>query len=204
MKKNYFFIAVLLTFFFGQYTVKAQTPKKIPATPIVCPAKFEDMHTRVNIPESKSKDFQLKMREAATAELLVTYGPGAQANPEAMTAFQFALDIWSNQIVSPVPIKIYADFANLGSGVLASAGPAYMVSDIPNAPDPDVLYPAALANAIAGEVLFPDEEFDLIVNLGNGIPWYFGTDGNTPSGSFDFVTVALHEAGHGLGFTTVR
>lgn len=204
MKKNYFFIAVLLTFFFGQYTVKAQTPKKIPATPIVCPAKFEDMHTRVNIPESKSKDFQLKMREAATAELLVTYGPGAQANPEAMTAFEFALDIWSNQIVSPVPIKIYADFANLGSGVLASAGPSYFVSEVPNAPDPDVLYPAALANAIAGEVLFPDEEYDLIVNLGNGIPWYFGTDGNTPSGLFDFVTVALHEAGHGLGFTAVR
>ncbi len=204
MKKNYFFIAVLLAIFFSPYTVKAQTPKKIPTTPIVCPAKFEDMHTRVTVAKSKSKDYQLRIQESATAELLVTYGPGAQANPDAMAAFQFALDIWSNQIVSPVPIKIYADFANLGSGVLASAGPAYMVSDIPNAPDPNVLYPAALANAIAGEVLFPDEEFDLIVNLGNGIPWYFGTDGNTPSGLFDFVTVALHEAGHGLGFTAVR
>ena len=51
---------------------------------------------------------------------------------------------------------------------------------------------------------FPDEDYDFVVNLGNGIPWYYGTDGNTPAGLYDFATVALHEAGHGLGFTTVR
>src|SRR5690606_36088500 len=157
-----FFIAVLLAIFFGSYTAKAQTPKKIPATPIVCPAKFEDIHTRVTIAESKNKDYQLKIQETATAELLVTYGPGAQANPDAMAAFQFALDIWSNQIFSPVPIKIYADFANCGSGVHSSEVPVYMVRDIPNTPDTNVLYPPALANAMAEEVLFPDEEFDLI------------------------------------------
>ena len=28
-----------------------------------------------------------------------------------------------------------------------------------------------------------------------------GTDGNTPLGKIDFVTVVLHEIGHGLGFT---
>ena len=30
--------------------------------------------------------------------------------------------------------------------------------------------------------------------------WYFGTDGNPPSGKVDFVSVVLHELGHGLGF----
>ena len=206
MRKNFFSIALSMTiifFLFCQNSAKGQGPQKIPAKPIICPAKFEDMHTRVNIADN-TEAFHLRTISNATAQISVTYGPGAEANPEAKAAFQFALDIWSNQIVSPVPIKVYADFATLGAGVLASAGPAYFVNEVPNAPDPNILYPAALANAIAGETLFPDEEYDLIVNLGNGIPWYFGTDGNTPSGLYDFVTVALHEAGHGLGFTAIR
>ncbi|MCK7534680.1 MAG: hypothetical protein MZV63_28610 [Marinilabiliales bacterium] len=33
------------------------------------------------------------------------------------------------------------------------------------------------------------------------VKWYFGTDGNTPELLYDFVTVVLHEIGHGLGFT---
>ncbi|UOB17099.1 Ig-like domain-containing protein [Abyssalbus ytuae] len=207
MKKNSFFMTgclILLFSFLFQHSVTAQTPEKRPAVPVICPAKLEDMHTRVNIPDINSKEFQRTLQNAATAEFEITFGPGAQANPDAQEAFQFALDIWSTQIVSSVPIKIYADFASLGPGVLASAGPAYNVVNFPGAPEPDVLYPAALANALAGEVLFPDEEYDLIVNLGDGIPWYYGTDGNTPSGLYDFVTVALHEAAHGLGFTTVR
>ncbi|MCX2742738.1 choice-of-anchor D domain-containing protein [Mangrovivirga sp. M17] len=178
--------------------------QKAPAEPVICPAKFEDMFTRVNIPDSKNLLNQRILKQNATAEFQITFGPGAEANPEAKAAFQYALDIWATQIVSSVPIKIYVDFADLGPGVLASAGPAYNVFNFPGAPEEDVLYPAALANSLAGEVLFPDEEYDLIVNLGNGIPWYFGLDGNTPAGLFDFVTVALHEAGHGLGFTTVR
>ncbi|QCK14479.1 Ig-like domain-containing protein [Mangrovivirga cuniculi] len=178
--------------------------QKAPAEPVICPAKFEDMFTRVNIPDSDNLENQRVLKQNATAEFQITFGPGAEANPEAKAAFQYALDIWATQIVSPVPIKVFADFADLGPGVLASAGPAYNVFNFPGAPEEDVLYPAALANSLAGEVLFPDEEFDLIVNLGNGIPWYFGLDGNTPAGLFDFVTVALHEAGHGLGFTTVR
>ncbi|MBK6265961.1 choice-of-anchor D domain-containing protein [Marivirga sp. S37H4] len=182
----------------------AQKAEKRPAVPVICPAKQQDMFTKVNIPKESKDEHQRMLQNEATAEFDVTFGPGAQANPEASAAFEYALDIWATQIVSPVPIKVYADFANLGPGVLASAGPAYNVTNFPGAPEEDVLYPAALANALAGEVLFPDEEYDLIVNLGDGIPWYFGLDGNTPSGLYDFVTVALHEAGHGLGFTTVR
>src|SRR5690606_23426534 len=161
MKKNYFFITVMMTFLFSifvHFTVKAQTPKKTPATPIICPANFEDINTKVNIAKY-DKSSRLPMREAATAEILVTYGPGAQVDPEATDAIQGAFDIWSNHIVSPIAIKVYADFASLGSGVLASAGPSYFVSGVPNAPDENVLYPAALANAIAGEELFPDEEY---------------------------------------------
>jgi hypothetical protein len=31
--------------------------------------------------------------------------------------------------------------------------------------------------------------------------WYFGVDGETPAGQYDFVSVVLHELGHGLGFS---
>ena len=188
----------------GMQHLHAQKTKKFPGEIIICPAGPDDMFTQVNIPKVPSGDFQRTLENAATAEFDITFGPGAQANPGSMTAFQYALDIWATQIVSPVPIKVYAEFADLGDGVLASSGPSYNVTNFPGAPEQDVLYPAALANSIAGEILFPDENYDFVVNLGNGIPWYYGTDGNTPAGLYDFVTVALHEAGHGLGFTTVR
>jgi hypothetical protein len=32
-------------------------------------------------------------------------------------------------------------------------------------------------------------------------PWYFGTDGVTPSGQYDFMSVVLHEIAHGLNFS---
>src|SRR5262249_28191761 len=32
--------------------------------------------------------------------------------------------------------------------------------------------------------------------------WYYGLDANPPAGTTDFVTVVLHELGHGLGFRT--
>ena len=181
----------------------AQIPKKVSFEPIVCPAHNHDMHTHV--PAKKelylNRDQQIVNNQTAIFE--VTFGPGAQANPDAQAAFQFAIDIWASELVSTVPIKVFAEFANLGPGVLASAGPTYLIRDFQNAPEAGVLYPAALANALAGADLDTDEDFDLVVNLGNGIPWYFGLDGNPPAGLFDFATIALHELGHGLGFLGV-
>lgn len=220
MKKNYFtcscffncitfnkrYTTLFLTLFFLGATsvVTAQQMQRIPGEIVVCPAKFKDENSRMAMGQMALKEAMRKAqpstKKAATAELLITFGPGAQGNTAVQEAFQFALEIWSEEIVSPVPIRIFADFADLGAGVLASAGPTTLLSNFPGAPQADVFYPIALANSLAGEDLAPDLEFDLVVNIGNGIPWYFGTDGNTPAGQFDFVTVALHEAGHGLGF----
>ena len=45
-------------------------------------------------------------------------------------------------------------------------------------------------------------EQDIITSFNShaAVDWYFGTDGNTPSRRRDFVSVVLHEIGHGLGF----
>ena len=169
-------------------------------------AKYETANTKVpNKYLSFDKKSNQMMRSSAvaaqTATINVIFGPGAQANPEAQAAFQFAIDIWASTVVSSVPINVFADFANLGSGVLAQAGPTFIFRNFMNAPVPDVWYPSALAESLAGEDLVGDpNEPDLSVSLGNGFDWYFGTDMNPGPSQFDFVTVALHEIGHGMGF----
>ncbi len=196
----YLFSTILLFIFGSLQTVEAQKMESLPGPIVVCPANFEDQHSRMAMKQMVAKKSSLTGKQNATADISIVFGPGAQGNAEVQAAFQFAADIWAEEIVSSVPIVISADFANLGAGVLASAGPTQIFQNFPNAPQANVFYPSALANSLAGERLALDEPADLVVNIGNGIPWYFGTDGNTPAGQFDFVTVALHEIGHGLGF----
>lgn len=40
-----------------------------------------------------------------------------------------------------------------------------------------------------------------MITHNNGFSWYFGTDGITPAGQYDFVSVVLHEIGHSLNFS---
>ncbi len=125
---------------------------------------------------------------------------------EARVAFQRAVEIWSEHIASPVPIRIQAEFTPLASTVLGSAGP-FLLRDFPGAPMRGTWYPFALADAITGEDLslqFDDpNEFFYDINAqfnSSQSSFYFGLDGNPPSNQFDFVTIVLHELGHGLGF----
>jgi hypothetical protein len=56
-----------------------------------------------------------------------------------------------------------------------------------------------LANSLAGSDMSLSS-FDMHITCNRNFSWYFGTDGNTPAGRYDFVSVALHEIGHGLNF----
>lgn len=172
-----FFCGFLVTH--AQISTLKKEMRKAYSEPVVCPALFKDMHTHHGIPEMSPLFLQSAMQKTATAEFDITFGPGALADPQVQEAFQFALDIWATEIVSSVPIRVFVDFATLGNGVLASANATHFLENFPGAPESDVFYPAALANSIAGEILDPNEEFDLFVNLGDSIPFYFGMDGNT-------------------------
>jgi hypothetical protein len=119
---------------------------------------------------------------------------------EAKLAFQRAVDIWSGLISSPVPINVVAYWEPLEPGVLGMAGPVTISRNFQQAPVLSTWYAAPLANAVAGTDLngsTPEIEAHFSSAFSN---WYLGTDGNTPGGEYDFVTVVLHELGHGLGF----
>lgn len=117
--------------------------------------------------------------------------------PEAQTAFNFAVDIWASLIDSPIAVRIDATWEPLPSGALAQAGPNNLHENFQGAAFPDIYYASALANALTGEDLSPQSDIDCSIN--SEANWYFGTDGNPTSGTFDLVTAALHEIGHGLG-----
>ena len=152
---------------------------------------------------------------APTAKINVTY-IGFSASARA--AFQAAVNIWQTRIHSTVPIDVVADWSNLTAmygddSILGAAGPTTFVRNFDNAPQQNVFYPAALANAIAGsdqlppnvcnsDPSFPDASGAEITASFNSAQaaWYYGTDGNTPSNRVDLESVVLHELGHGLGF----
>lgn len=132
--------------------------------------------------------------EAATIN--VTYN-GFSA--EAQTAFQYAVNIWAGLLDSSVTINITATWTPLATGVLGSAGSVSVYGNFPGAPALNTWFPDALADKRScGNV---GGAYDIVANFNSSFPdWYFGTDGVVPFTQWDFVTVVLHEIGHGLGF----
>lgn len=118
----------------------------------------------------------------------------------AQAAFNYAVDIWAMNLSSDVVITVEANWANLGGSTLGFAGPVDFERNFTGAPQAGTWYPAALANKLNGGDLNPGA-FDITCTFNSNFNWYFGTDGNTPGGQYDFVSVVLHELGHGLGFT---
>lgn len=133
--------------------------------------------------------------EARLTTINVTY---IGFSPAAQAAFQYAVGIWAAQITSTVPINVVATFTPLGPGVLGSASPANFARNFGGLV-PNTWYPIALANKLTGTDLDPMGE-DIDANFSSTFTWYYGTDGVAPPGTYDFVTVVLHELGHGLGF----
>ncbi len=138
---------------------------------------------------------------------------GATLGEQRLKAFQYAADIWGQLIDSAVNINIDArmdeQFCSGNSAVLGSAGPLTAHRDFTGAPIRDTWYPQALANSLAGRDLDASLS-DLAATFNSAIGttcsfpivWYYGLNAQPPAGTIDFVTVVLHEIGHGLGFLT--
>ncbi len=116
--------------------------------------------------------------------------------PEAQAAFQRAIDIWSSLLITTVPIEIEARFTTFEEDTLAVARIKFWacIASL------NVCLPFGLINQIRSEDLDPDDP-DILVTMSSSENWYFGLDGRPGEDQFDFVSVVLHEIGHGLGFS---
>lgn len=123
--------------------------------------------------------------------------------PEAENALNYAFDIISTLITSPVPIEVSAEYAELGDGSLAGARfENFAVID-------GNFYPSSVINKIAGvDVQFgapqgqvPVDE-DILIQINRNADWHFDpTDATNIGDKYDLTTVMLHEIIHGLGFS---
>ncbi|HEY7495639.1 MAG TPA: hypothetical protein VIH59_31615 [Candidatus Tectomicrobia bacterium] len=139
--------------------------------------------------------------------------PGATRGAQRLNAFQHAANIWAGLLASTVTIRVSARFDPLPcaatSAVLGSAGPTSAVRDFSEALVASTWYPAALANALRGSDFNTSlDDINATFNsaIGTTCPfpqvWYYGLDASPPAGQIDFVSVVVHELGHGLGFLT--
>lgn len=138
---------------------------------------------------------------------------GTTLGQQRLIALQHAANIWGGVLTSNTPIVIAAKWSSLAcedtGGTLAFAGSNSGIRNSPNAV-PNTWYPLALANALAGSDrngsnVEIEAEFNLQIGTSGCLPtrsWYLGLDNAHGSFGIDLVTVALHEFGHGLGFSS--
>jgi len=143
-------------------------------------------------------EFLLKSESEKKSDIIVSYSL-FPANAKA--AFEYAISIWEQIIESDIPIYVEARWQTMNTNVLGSAWPTDYYADFEFAPRKNRFYPISVVEKITGEEITGSSSPDIIAKFNKDIQWYFGTDGNTPELLYDFVTVVLHEIGHGLGFT---
>ncbi len=141
--------------------------------------------------------------------------PGTTLGQQRLNAFQVAANIWGSFVNSSVPILVDATFTpltcNATSAVLGAAGTQTVHANFPGAPKFNTWFAQAEANSITGSDLDPttsdliaffNSDIDNNNNCLNNTNWYLGFDSNPPGNDIDFLTVILHEMGHGLGFAS--
>jgi hypothetical protein len=142
----------------------------------------------------------LRAAGAQLASIAVTYDAGFAANPQAQAAFQAAVNIWSTVLSSPIPIRVTARFIDLGNpSLLGSAGPTFFCTSA--AGQANTFYSNALADKLAGADACAPGQPEINASFNSAVTdWEFGVSGTPVAGKVSFMTIVLHELGHGLGF----
>lgn len=141
--------------------------------------------------------------------------PGTTLGELRLNLFEAAADVWAGILASDIAITVNARFDPLNctanSGTLGSAGAAASTTGVTGG-QANTRYPIALAESLANANLngsgaeinatFNSELDTLSADCLGGGGFYYGLDGNAPSGQSSLFSVVLHELGHGLGFAS--
>lgn len=191
-------ITILIFVVVGITTGNAQKtwskkPIKVPAP--ICYAS--DKVEKSFVPPPPEFLNRLKSATEKKSEIIVKYS----LLPEpAIQAFDYAVSIWEHVVQSPIPIRIQANWRTRDANILGSCGPEdYKTFE--GAPRDNLYYPIALVEKLTKTEITGPGVPDMTATFNKDVKWYFGTDGNTPDSLYDFVSVVLHEIGHGLGIT---
>jgi hypothetical protein len=197
-------LALLGLLFWAQPDLRLVRPAEIPTAPRSMPGPTDVLYAKqgdLNYSYGAAgAELNAVMTNAVSANIVVTY-TGFDAAAQA--AFQAAVNIWATTLSSPATIRINARYANLGAGILGNAGPARLcqptIGGVAN-----TYYAAALADKLQGSAfcaaVSPPIAFEINANLNSAFAnWDFGTSGTPVAGKYNFMTVVLHEIGHGLG-----
>jgi len=146
--------------------------------------------------------------------------PGTTLGAQRMFALQYAADAWGARLNGTVTVVIGASFdplfGNANTAILGSASPdtvhlSRSTLPVPGVPLNDVWYSAALFSQFRGvdandslQEERPEVEAQFNSSVDNQqvlgtIDFYYGLDGSRGT-DVDFLSVALHEIAHGLGF----
>ena len=137
--------------------------------------------------------------KAQTADIQIT--SWGTTDTAALAAMEYTASIWEEHLHSTVPIKVNVIFFPVSGLFLGFTFPNGR-RDFPGAPLENTWYPSCLANALTGVELNPGES-DMDIVMAADANWYFGADGQPGPGKYDFVSVFLHEIGHGLGIVSL-
>ena len=155
--------------------------------------------------------------------------PGTTVGEQRKNALMHATTLLATQLQLSIPIIVHACWAHLGGdsekAILAHASPLTYLFDDPSGggyvlPKRYTWYAITEAVRLGGTTecgllggsctsgdLFEREQIEAVFNedIGGstvigGEPFYYGYDSDTNSNSIDFVSIAMHELTHGLGF----
>jgi len=152
---------------------------------------------------------------ANTISVTFQNSPHGSWTADAETAFLYAAAEWEDVLYSPREIKVIAYFEDLVDAhggdasyqnVLGYASPKYSASNFTSS-DPkyqtNTSYPIALADKLIDQnTHFSGLDYHIEIHMNSkNVNWHFEETYTAGPSERDFISVCMHELGHGLGFT---